>query len=162
MILIEVPSLDATFASIKAEIDLEINREFKKQVKIMFVDLLNTTPQWSGNYASNWWITTDPTVSYYTPNPWKGSTRYEEAGKRGDTRGTAKPLKLMNLAKFDYKNPIYFVNNTQTFFDEDTSEVAGFTQPYKGANYPSMTKVRPENLVDKRIALQSYITRKYS
>lgn len=161
MILMQVPALDKAFASVRAEIDAKINLEYKKQVKRMFVDLLAVTPQWSGNYASNWWITTDPTVSYYTDSPWKGSTTFESAGKRGDERGTAKPTKLMNLAKFDYKKPVYFLNNTPTFFDEDTSEVAGFTQPYEGANYPSQTKVRPANLVDGRIALQSYMEAKY-
>ena len=163
MILMKLPDFNSMFVGIEADIHAAINREHKKRVKIMFADLVKTTPQWSGNYASNWWITTDPNISHYNPSPWKGATQRGTEGKRGDERGTARPIKLMNLAKFDYRQPVYFLNNTPVIFEEDTDKpsVVGYTQPYAGADFPSMTKVRPVNLVDSRVALQSYLVSKY-
>ena len=165
MILMQLPDFEKVLGTAVAAMHEAINREYKRQLRIMFVDLVTRTPQWSGNYASNWRITTNPNSSAYTPSPWKGATRRENAGVRGDTRGTATPIRLTNisLAKVDFRQPVYFMNNTPTIFEEDTGSpgVVGYEQPFEGANMASMTKVRPENLIDGQVALASYIVNKY-
>lgn len=155
----------SAIAKIKKQMKDELDKQFSAKVRLMFRDLIKVTPQWSGNYAANWYISEDANFAGYTPTVMKGHTRYTEAGQAGDARGTAPSINRSNFQskKLNYTKPVYFINNTPTLFDEDTANpsVVGYSQPYPGANYPEITKVRPENLVDGKVVLSSYLKAKY-
>lgn len=163
----------SAIAKIKKQMQDELDKQFSAKVRLMFRDLVKVTPQWSGNYAANWYISEDPNFAGYTATVMKGHTRYEEAGQAGDTRGTAPSINRSNFQskKLNYTKPVYFINNTPTLFEEGSSptKVTGYSQPYPGADYPEITEVRkvnltkvtPDELIGSGVVLSNYLKAKY-
>lgn len=150
------------FADARRKIDAEINKQFRKRVLAMFNDLLRSSPQWSGDFASNWRVNTTGS-SQYVPNAWKGHTKPIAAKQMGDMDSIRGAISRANLVKFDYKTNVYFTNATPISFDEDRGLVFGDGQPYAGAHFGRKQDIRAVNieLVTSKVALASYIRFKY-
>lgn len=149
-------SMTAKFEAIKKQIRDTADKQFRQKALIMFRDLVTHSPQWSGNFASNWRMTMDSGYSGYTESVAKGMiTDRKDARSMGDMDMIAGPLNYANTTKVDYRQPLYFINNTPLEFSEAAGgpEVTG-----EGVTH----KVRPENLVAGQLCLKSYILAKYS
>lgn len=144
---------------LKKRIADSANKQFRQRTLIMFNDLVRHSPQWSGDFASNWYVHMDPNHYGYNPNPFQGHTKREDAKKMGDPDRILATINRANSVVVDYAKPLYFINKTPIEFMGDL--VYGDRQPYKGANFPDTTKVRGVNLVDGRVALGSYLKAKY-
>lgn len=155
----------SAIAQIKRQMQDEIDKQFSAKVRLMFRDLVKISPQWSGDFAANWVIAEDPNFSGYTPVVMKGHTRFAEAGQVGDSRGVTPAINRSNFQskKLSYKKPVYFINNAPPTFAEgaDPVMVSGNSTAYPGANFETITKVRPENLVDGKVVFESYLRAKY-
>jgi hypothetical protein len=154
-------AINTRFEFIKQKIIADANKQLKSKVLKIFNDLVRVTPQWSGNYASNWYITQDYNSSKYTENINKGKTTREDASVRGDMFNIRSTINAANGVRLDFTKPVYLMNNTPVIFDENTNQVLGYDQPFEGATWGPMQKVRSENLVNGRIASVSYIMAKY-
>lgn len=155
----------SAISQIKKQLQDQIDEQFSARMRLMLRDLVKVSPQWSGDFASNWVITDDPSYSGYTKAAMKGHTRLSEAGQAGDIRGTAPAIARSNFQskKLSYKKPAYFVNNAPPTFTEGTSPatVSGSSQAYPGAKFPEVTKVRPENLISGEVVFENYLRTKY-
>lgn len=148
------------FAKIKQRIVDDVNKQFRQRALIMFNDLVRHSPQWSGDFASNWHVHMDPSHYTYEPSPSKGHTTKDSARQMGDMTAIRGTIVRANSVVVDYTKPLYFTNATPIVFMGDL--VFGAGQPYKGANYPEVTKLRPVNLLNGKVALSSYLRAKYS
>lgn len=146
-------------ANLRKKIDEALNKQFAKKVRKMFGDLVRVSPQWSGDFASNWKLSLTPTATY-SASAEKGNTPRGSERVRVDMHSLYKPIYTANFVKINYKQPVYFVNASPVAFVGN--KAIGNSQPYAGAHYPRVTKVRPENLVNGTVALASYIKSKYS
>ena len=61
MINIDFSGVDAFISAIEVEqarFNNQISTLYQKWVKIIFYDIVELTPQWSGNLAANWYVST--------------------------------------------------------------------------------------------------------
>lgn len=155
-------NLNKQFTAIKNQIEQAANKEFRRQILVMFNDLVRHSPQWSGDFASNWWATSKSGGGSYTPIAFKGhtSSHKDNIHQMGDYETIANTLRRANGIVVNYKFPMYFVNHTPLAFLDDY--VYGEGQPYPGAHMSAYQKVRPQNLVGGTVALGAYLAGKYS
>jgi hypothetical protein len=166
---IDAGKLQRKFLNLRKSIDDSVDRQYKRKVLKMFNDLVRHSPQWSGDFASNWNITHDKTGKAYTKYAFKGNTPKNAARQMGDMQAIATPIARANAIRFGYKDIVYFSNNTPISFDGRSNTVTTVNaldginpQPYPKIILPITVKVRPENLVDGRLGLISYIRRRYN
>ena len=90
----------ARLRAVMPTIEAEINTKYRKLVRKVFTDLVENSPQWSGNLASNWYISSG---NYSEGNKWTPWDDPEKTPRiRGDTEITVPTLgreigKLQNM-----------------------------------------------------------------
>lgn len=113
--MLDIKGVEAFKAKLKAvmpTVEAEVNTKFRKLGRLIFTDLVNNSPQWSGNLASNWRINDGTYNGSYKWNPWN---EYEgEPHKRGDEDITWLPLmrEMIKLQSLTYKDTIKIFNPT--------------------------------------------------
>ena len=91
----------ARLKAVMPTIEAEINTKYRKLVWSIYSDLVNNSPQWSGNLASNWYISSG---NYSEGNKWTPWNDPEKTPRiRGDTEITVPTLgreigKLQNMS----------------------------------------------------------------
>jgi hypothetical protein len=165
--VIEVTSnADAFSAQIEAalaEIDQQINTGYWSWSMRVFQDLVESTPQWSGNLAANWFYSLNSPSGDYDPvlgkaDAWgKPGENSFEPFQRGAPMAVMMSIgRAMEGPRPTYNDRIFFSNNTPLSFAELASpEVAEDTKQ-------DWRRVRPVNLVERKVALSEFMSFKWS
>lgn len=118
----------------------------------VFADLAESTPQWSGDLAANWYYSLNSPSGAYSEilakkEHWgaKGFTMASPL-QRGDPFAvTASVHRAMEGPKPTYTDVVYFSNNTPIGFDVENQ----------------LIPLRPVNLVDGRVAMADFMAVKW-
>ena len=106
-------------------IEAEINTKYRKLVRKVFTDLVENSPQWSGNLASNWRIGSGgyTQIAEYDPQDWYTENPYQMA----DDPAVAMTL-MREVPKLDsiiYKSPVRIFNPTPYAAEVEAGEGPG-------------------------------------
>ena len=102
----------ARLKAVMPTIEAEINTKYRKLVRKVFTDLVENSPQWSGNLASNWRIGSGgyTQIAGYNPQDWYMENPYQMGGD------PAVAMTLMReVPKLDaitYNSPVRIFNPT--------------------------------------------------
>lgn len=145
------------------EVDERINRGYWNWSMRIFADLVESTPQWSGDLASNWFYTLNSPSAEYMPLVGKtaGAT-WDKPGhgafepfQRGAPMAVMVSVdRAMEGPRPTYRDVVYFSNNTPLSFDTNLTLVASD----KAMDW---RKVRPVNLVENQVALSEFMSFKW-
>lgn len=148
---VSVANIDSVMNRLKKAVETNVNAQFHEKVDERFLELVSTTPQWSGDMASNWQISTSTDVEYLR---WGGkSDNYRQQGtmvQMGDEAAVSFAVDRSKLVQYTYTDVIYFANSTPLTFGVSTVTGQGTTHA-----------VRPENLIDGRVAMISYLLSRF-
>lgn len=133
-------------------LDNQVSEAFHNWTMHIFIDLVESTPQWSGDLAANWYYSLNSPSSEYHEIPakaihWapKGFTAVTPL-RRGDPFAvTASVHRATEGPKPTWRDKVYFTNNTPIAFDVENRLVT----------------VRAVNLVDRQVAMASFIAYKW-
>ena len=102
----------ARLKAVMPTIEAEINTKYRKLVRKVFTDLVENSPQWSGNLASNWRIGSGgyAQIAEYNPQDWYMENPYQ----MGDDPAVAMTLmrEMPKLDSITYKSPVRIFNPT--------------------------------------------------
>lgn len=136
---------------IKQRVVDNANRDYRAKVYWMFEDLLLVSPQFSGDFVSNWRVSTSVPVGY-APLPEKSSVAVSQRPhKAGDPEAVTYARDVSDRVPFTYKDIVYFVNETPLEFTPTT-----VTGPDG-----KMQNLRLENIIPGGVRLSSYLHTKY-
>lgn len=141
-------------AKAKERVVVNANRRYRAIVYKMFEELLRVSPQYSGDFASNWVILAgnghgDPGHKQW---PLKDSLDVKQQPFRaGDPLAIGYARSQAVRVPFSYKDKVYFVNSTPLHFTETT---------VTGPDGKTMN-LRPENLIPVATMLNSYLKAKF-
>lgn len=147
----------------KRRFEEELNRRYRKRVFAMFKDLLTVSPQYSGDFVSNWQLLPD-TGSPKGYKEWRyknqvlqgrkwtilGKNSYEQASQAGDPEAINFAFTRAKFVQFTYLQKVYFVNETPLEFTATTVTGNGVTH-----------NLRPVNLISPPQQIISYLRSKY-
>jgi hypothetical protein len=141
-----IKQIDLAFAAL----DRGISREFEDYTKKLFKQLVETTPQWSGDLASSWNYSIGGIDPSYTPSSNKIETKAFWSIAQIYQRG-ADPAVSQAVARAAGKHPtwrdaVYFHNPAPIAYMVENLRVL----------------IRPVNLVDQRIAMVQYYVDRHS
>lgn len=132
------------------------NRRYRNIVYKWFDEILRVSPQYSGDFVSNWQIVVGSAGGVVEPAYREWPLKHE-LEIRQQPRAAGDPLAIgyarsqMVRRPFNYKDKVYFVNPTPLHFTETTvSGPDGRTQ-----------NLRPENLIGMDKLLGSYLKAKF-
>ncbi len=130
-----------------------LNDQFRYKVYAMYRDLNRVSPQFSGDYVSNWELVTSSTSPRgYQEWKNKGSVLVSQQPKHaGDSDAVDFSLRRMYRVKLDYRDKVYFYNPTPVEFTATTA-----TGPDG-----KTTALRPENILSPPQLLFSYLKANY-
>lgn len=147
----------------KKQFEEELNKQYRKRVFMMFADLLRVSPQYSGDFVSNWHIRPETSaIKGYTPwrnkgkviqgRKWSlmGQNSYESALQAGHPEAVNFALTRSKFVKFDYRQRVHFTNQTNIQIDATTVTADGVTH-----------NLRPVNLMSPPQQIFSYLRSKY-
>jgi hypothetical protein len=137
----------------RAKVEANTNRTFRAQVYRMFEDVLLVSPQFSGEYASNWRIVAESgeAGAAFTPWPGKGSVAVaQQPHQAGDPEAITFAREQAARVPFNFRQKVFFVNETPLEFTATTVTGAGGTQ-----------NLRPENIIPGGVRISSYLKAKY-
>ena len=130
----------------RTRMEAEANRKYMRVVRSMYRELLKVSPQYSGNFVSNWQFQIDD-------NSVRGYQEWRNKGdgeKRiaGDTEAVDYSLRRMYSAgAFTFKQKVYFLNDTPLTFTESTvSDSTG-----------QVRNLRPGNMIADMAQISSYL-----
>lgn len=158
MISVSVKGAGPFVAHLKAlrmQTENYVSTEFAKWTVKIFRDLVQNTPQWSGDTAANWRYAVgapdgsytqvpDKAIMWPLPDSFKNGT--DDPFQRGAWRAVQTALErqaLVPAPRYDQK--VFFSNNTPVAPDLESNSVY----------------IRPVNLVDGVVAMVSYTAAKY-
>ncbi len=130
------------------------NRRYRRIVYKAFDELLFVSPQYSGDFASNWKIVAGASHGEPDYNEWplKHSLDIKQhPAAAGDALAIGYARSQAVRVPFNYKDKVYFVNPTPLHFTETT---------VSGPDGKAM-KLRPENLIPVGVMLNSYMKAKF-
>lgn len=154
MIDIDAGKIDAFLSALtleQARFNGEISARYRAWVQIIFDDIVELTPQWSGNLASNWRISLSATQEPEVTLPAKARLwplpPFTDPYKRGDQPAVdIAKARFDDLGKFGYAEQIFIYNPT-----EIAAEVEAEAVPLRGVN-----------LLDGRVAMIAHAQSYYS
>lgn len=144
MVDIDFSQIDTFLAEVEREqlaFNNQISLRFREWVRAIFYDIVELTPQWSGNLAANWNISTSslgnpeetiPAKAYMWPLP-----LYVEPHKRGDPEAVGISKARFDDAEFGYSNQVYIYNPVEIAPAVEAQSI----------------HIRGVNLVDGRVAM---------
>lgn len=141
-------------ARTKKRFEEELNKQYRKRVYAMFKDLLVVSPQYSGDFVSNWHVMPDTA----TPKGYKewreklfvSSLGVKQAKAMGDPVAINFALTRAKFVQFTYLQKVYFTNETPLEFTATTVTSEGVTH-----------NLRPVNLMSPPQQMFSYLRSKY-
>jgi len=149
---VDISGLGAFLSALEAEekaFTNHIDEKYREWVRVIFYDIIELTPQWSGNLAANWFMSTtsdsggEETIAakaYLWPLP-VGAQPH----RRGDPEAVA-----ISKARFDssfsYKEPVFIFN---------PAEIAPEVEAHS-------IYIRGVNLLDGRVAMVAHALNVYS
>lgn len=156
-VALDISGLDRFLAELAAEqraVNTWVNAEFRRLVEIVFHDVLNGTPQWSGNLAANWFIginsqsESEQTITekgLYWPPPqyaWDPYSRLDpnEHAMRIST------ARMESAPAFSYSDTVYIYNPAHPAEQADAHTIY----------------IRPVNTLDDRVMMTAYAAAKYT
>lgn len=112
----------ARLRAVMPTIEAEINTKYRKLVRKVFTDLVENSPQWSGNLASNWRIGSGgyAQITGYNPQDWYKENPYQV----GSDPAVAMTL-MREVPKLDaitYKSPVRIFNPTPYAADVEAGQ----------------------------------------
>ena len=112
----------ARLKAVMPTIEAEINTKYRKLVRKVFTDLVENSPQWSGNLASNWRIGSGgyAQITGYNPQDWYKENPYQV----GSDPAVAMTL-MREVPKLDaitYKSPVRIFNPTPYAADVEAGQ----------------------------------------
>jgi hypothetical protein len=118
-----------------------VSAKYRQWVEIIFDDIVELTPQWSGNLAANWNISTDGESSSEMTIPQKAHMwplpPYTEPFRRGDPAAVSISKARFAESIFGYSDQVYIYNPT---------EIAQAVEDHS-------IYIRGVNLLDGRVAM---------
>lgn len=153
MVELDVSQIDAFLSALETEqrsFNNQISEKFREWVRVIFYDIVELTPQWSGNLAANWNISTSsienpeqtiPEKAYLWPLP-----HYVEPHKRGDPEAVAISKARFDDEQFGYSNQVYIYNPTEIAPAVEAQSI----------------HIRGVNLLDGRVAMIAHAYSFYS
>lgn len=150
MMKVSVANVGPVMARLRAAVAANANAQYQEKTQNIFIHLLQVTPQWSGDLVANWRITTDQasdaSASPFKEQNWKGGPWQ----KMGDPEAMAYAIEASAGMVYDYTKSVYFTNGTPLTFSDTLVSGSGVARP-----------VRPENLINQKVAMVSYIVSVY-
>ena len=141
--LLQLDTLQAGFNS-------QVNEKFRHWVEVIFTDIVELTPQWSGNLAANWYVGVDALSASESTIAEKGSMwpldLYEAPNVRGDLDAVDISLERFASEKFDWTDKVYIYNPTEIAPEVEAESIY----------------IRPENKVDGRVHMIAHAAFYYS
>jgi hypothetical protein len=135
--------------SAKSKIRSSASSYVRRKVLVVYKDVLNVSPQWSGNYAYNWTIETshygggqyDPR---FKKDPWFTLTPKQA----GDPEAIAAAMSWAKdvIEDIKWNTKVSLVNRSPIADEIESGEI----------------KLRPENLIPGGMGIVAYIKTKYS
>lgn len=153
MVEIDFSGIDRFLAELEVEqaaFNSYVTDRFRSWVKTIFYDIVELTPQWSGNLAANWNISTTgetnseetiPEKAYMWPLP-KGTQPF----KRGDPGGVNISKDRYDQVLFSYVDQIYIYNPAEIAPEVEAQSIY----------------IRGVNLLDGRVAMIAHAVSYYS
>ena len=129
-------------------VELALSGSFQKIVKQAFTMLVVNSPQWSGNFTSNWnYSVNTPDYSYDEILAKSDPDADRRPFERGRNPAVSRTLqKVANIGSLSWRDKVYITNATP--------DDAGGSL---GSNMEAGTvRLRPVNLIDGKVALISY------
>jgi hypothetical protein len=136
----------AAMQRIRTWLHTGLSRNYSRKTYRIFQELLKVTPQYSGEFVSNWVMSRSSQVGGVIPWASKGSGSVVE---KGDPSAIFAASARALGTKFDYRYPVYFVNPVPLSFTATT---------VTGTNTQNLRGV---NLLSPAIQVLSYIKFKY-
>lgn len=102
----------ARLKAVMPTIEAEINTKYRKLVRKVFTDLVENSPQWSGNLASNWRIGSGgyAQIAEYNPQNWYMENPYQMGGDPAVAMTLMR--EMPKLDSITYKSPVRIFNPT--------------------------------------------------
>ena len=147
---VEVKNLDSVFDRLLQAARKDFDDQFHAKVQERFSMLVNVTPQWSGDMASNWQISLDGSATYREWGNKKKLWHLADARQMGDEEAVSYAIAQSVNVQYTFEDKIWFANATPLTFG--TSTVTG-----DGTTFA----VRPVNLIDGRVAMISYLRERF-
>ena len=135
--------LKAAFAGIEADLDSVC----RVRAEGVFTDIVENTPQWTGNLAGNWRLgvgVPDTSFTVRTETPFSDTFRELQRGA-DPAVGEALSLGREAISKITYKVPVFITNQS----------------PIAQAVEDESIYIRPVNLVDGRVAMVAVTAMKW-
>ena len=138
-----------TLIRLRSRLIQQINVSYKARVDKVFLDVLNVSPQWSGDYVANWFmVVAGQGLPGYVESPFKES---ESAKQKGDAAAVNYAYQASRSVSYNYKQRITFYNPTPLYFTGTTVT----------DNFGTQVRLRVFNLLSPAQIVSSYIVAKY-
>jgi hypothetical protein len=146
----------ATFTKLIKRVATEADKQYRQKVFYMFKDLLNVSPQYSGDFVSNWRLVVNGTEADYRVWPAKtGHGKWDLAESRVFQKGDPDAV---NFAFTRAKFVAFGINDKVRFVNATPLGLTGTTVTDAQA---VTLNLRPVNLINGGQRLLSYMNAKY-
>ena len=157
MLKVKAKNIDGFIAKLKKHkllVQGQVAETKRRLVRDIFTDLVQGSPQWSGNLASNWYIEFHGNegryskIAGYKPKDWKRDDPYHA----GDDPAVSKTLmrELPKIANIRWNSKVQIVN------------YAPYASDVEAGLGPDGKPIREANYKYGQIAMAGYVTAKYS
>ena len=142
----------ARLKAVMPTIEAEINTKYRKLVRKVFIDLVENSPQWSGNLASNWRIGSGgyAQIAEYNPQNWYREDPYE--------RGDDPAVSLTMLREFSKVEAITYLKPVRIFNPTPYASEVEVGQGPDGRDIREVNKLAEYGAV----AMIGYVNQKYN
>ena len=153
MVDIDFSGVDVFLSALQVEqkaFNSQVSAKYRQWVSVIFNDIVELTPQWSGNLAANWNISTDGESASEVTIPQKAYmwplAPYVEPFRRGDPGAVGISKARFDSIIFGYSEQVYIYNPT---------EIAQAVEDHS-------IYIRGVNLLDGRVAMIAHARAFYS
>lgn len=144
----DLARFDQALESEFLRVELALSKKFQAVAKQAFTMLVTNSPQWSGNFTTNWNYSVNTPDYSYTPSATKDEASFDRTPfEKGSDPAVAQTLsKVFNLNGLSWRDTVFITNATP----DDSGG-------YLGENMESgKVNLRPVNLVNGKVALIRY------
>lgn len=142
MVELDTSGIDAFLLQLDAlqkSFNFQVNAKYRQWVDVIFTDIVELTPQWSGNLAANWYVGKDAMSASESTIAAKESMwpldLYSVPYERGDPDAVSISLARMETQEFVWADQVYIYNPTSIAPQVEAESIY----------------IRPENKVDGRV-----------
>lgn len=153
MVELDTSGIDAFLLQLDAlqkSFNLQVNARYQHWIETIFTDIVELTPQWSGNLAANWYVGPDALSATESTIAAKAAMWpldiYAVPHERGDAEAVNVSLARMAEQKFNWAEQVYIYNPTEIAPQVEAESIY----------------IRPENKVDGRVHMIAHAQYFYS